>query len=156
MKNKKYHIVETAPQSNRKMKNKKYHIVETAPNSNIKIVERGQIYIPNTQIHWQHTFQAWYRHFNEKKVAWLNYFYGPKSILFNPMLIIQKVDITIVNLTGFKFLRSRKITRAVGLRFSYSYLFPVFVEKYNNPIFNALFSCTCYKQFLVIIPLIFL
>ena len=36
-------------QSN-KMKNKKYHTFETIPKSNIKIVERGKIYTPNTQI----------------------------------------------------------------------------------------------------------
>ena len=34
-----------------KMKNKKYHTVETIPKLNIKIVERGKIDTPNTQIH---------------------------------------------------------------------------------------------------------
>ena len=33
------------------MKSKKYNIVGTVPRSNIKIVERGNIYTPNTQIH---------------------------------------------------------------------------------------------------------
>jgi hypothetical protein len=33
------------------MKNKKYHTVGTIPKSNIKIVERGIMYIPNTQMH---------------------------------------------------------------------------------------------------------
>jgi hypothetical protein len=32
------------------MKNKKYHTVRTVPNSNTKIVERGKIETPNTQI----------------------------------------------------------------------------------------------------------
>jgi len=32
------------------MKNKKYHTVGTIPKSNIKIVERGKIDTPNTQI----------------------------------------------------------------------------------------------------------
>ena len=63
------------------------------------------------------------------------------------MHIIEKVDITIVNLTGFfNFYAGRKLSVTItwedGLRFTYSYLFPVFVEKYNNPIFNTLFSCT--------------
>jgi len=34
-----------------KMKNKKYHTVGTVPKSNRKIVERGKVYTPNTQIH---------------------------------------------------------------------------------------------------------
>jgi hypothetical protein len=34
-----------------KMKNKKYHTVETIPKLNIKIVERGKIDTPSTQIH---------------------------------------------------------------------------------------------------------
>jgi len=33
------------------MKNKKYHTVGTIPKSNIEIVERGNIYTPNSQIH---------------------------------------------------------------------------------------------------------
>jgi len=33
------------------MKNKKYHTVGTVPKSNRKIVERGKIDIPNTQIY---------------------------------------------------------------------------------------------------------
>ena len=33
------------------MKNKKYYKVGTIPKSNIKIVERGKIDTPNTQIH---------------------------------------------------------------------------------------------------------
>jgi len=33
------------------MKNKKYHTVETVSKSKIKIVERGQIDTPYTQIH---------------------------------------------------------------------------------------------------------
>jgi hypothetical protein len=33
------------------MKNKKYHTVGPIPKSNIKIVERGKIDSPNTQIH---------------------------------------------------------------------------------------------------------
>jgi len=33
------------------MKNKKYHTVGTILRSNIKIVERGKIDTPNTQIH---------------------------------------------------------------------------------------------------------
>ena len=32
------------------MKNKKYHAVGTIPNSDIKIVERGKIDTPNTQM----------------------------------------------------------------------------------------------------------
>jgi hypothetical protein len=33
------------------MKNRKYHAVGTVPKSNIKIIERGKIDMPNTQIH---------------------------------------------------------------------------------------------------------
>jgi hypothetical protein len=33
------------------MENKKYHTVWTIPKSNIKIVERGKIHTPDTQIH---------------------------------------------------------------------------------------------------------
>jgi hypothetical protein len=33
------------------MKNGKYHAIGTVPKSNIKIVERGKIDMPNTQIH---------------------------------------------------------------------------------------------------------
>ena len=33
------------------MKNKKYHTVRTLLKSNVKIVERGKIDTPNTQIH---------------------------------------------------------------------------------------------------------
>jgi hypothetical protein len=34
-----------------KKKTKQYRIVGTIPKSNIKIIERGKMYIPNTQIH---------------------------------------------------------------------------------------------------------
>jgi hypothetical protein len=33
------------------MKNKKYHTVRTLPKSKVKIVERGKMDTPNTQIH---------------------------------------------------------------------------------------------------------
>ena len=33
------------------MNNRKYHTVETVPKPNSKIVERGKIYTPNTQIY---------------------------------------------------------------------------------------------------------
>ena len=33
------------------MKIKKYHTVGTIPKSNIEIIERGNFYTPNTQIH---------------------------------------------------------------------------------------------------------
>jgi hypothetical protein len=46
---------------NNKMKNIKYHTVGTIPKANIKIVERGKINTPNTQIH----DLAWYSHFNQ-------------------------------------------------------------------------------------------
>jgi len=50
-----------------KGKNQKYHAVGTAPKYNRKIVERGKIDTPNTQIH-DHSlqFQAWYMYFSKR------------------------------------------------------------------------------------------
>ena len=49
---------------------KKYHTVVQIPKSNIKIIERGKIDTPNTQIHDNLTFLAWYRHFNEESIIY--------------------------------------------------------------------------------------
>ena len=41
----------TMKSNNKNKNNNKYHTVKTIPKSNIKVVERGQIYTSNTQIH---------------------------------------------------------------------------------------------------------
>ena len=51
MKNKIYHTVGTIPKYHTVGTIPKYHTVGTIPKSNIKIVERGKIVNPNTQIH---------------------------------------------------------------------------------------------------------
>jgi len=62
-----------------KMKNKKYDTVGTVPKSNRKIVKRGKIDLPNTQIH--DCSVSLLGTYVLIKVAGLNKFNGPKPPL---------------------------------------------------------------------------
>jgi len=58
----KYHTVGTVLKYHTVGTIQKYHTVRTIPKSNVKIVERGQIDTPNTQIH-DHSLSL-YKHFS--------------------------------------------------------------------------------------------
>jgi hypothetical protein len=68
------------------MKNKKYHTVGTIPKSNIKIVERGIMYIPNTQMH--DRLLSWLDTGTSIISGGLDYFDEPKPPLLEKYLFL--------------------------------------------------------------------